>query len=59
MELNRLSSNCSGDDAIVSLLDSDKGDILEPDGDGLPINAIYKIPAEWYGPSLLLDESPK
>lgn len=53
--------DCSSDDAIVSLLDSDKGDILitiEPDGEGFPINAIYKIPAKGYGRVLLLEESP-
>ena len=53
--------DCSSDDAIVSLLDSEKDDILitiAPDDEGFPINVIYKIPAKGYGPFLLLDESP-
>lgn len=53
--------DCNSDDAIVTLLESDKGDVLitiEPDGEGFPINAIYKIPAKGYGRALLLNESP-
>ena len=57
----RVVVDCGNDEAIVSLLDSDTGDILitiEPDSEGFPINAIYKIPAKGYGRFLLLDETP-
>lgn len=60
-EIEQIVIDCSNDDAIVSLLDFDKGDILitiEPDDEGFPINAIYKIPAKGYGHFLLLDVSP-
>ncbi len=60
-ETEQVVIDCSSDQAIASLLDSEKGDILitiEPDGEGLPINAIYKIPAKGYGRFILLEESP-
>ena len=60
-ETEQVVIDCSSDQAIVSLLDSEKGDILitiEPDGEGFPINAIYKIPAKGYGRFILLNESP-
>ena len=45
----RVVIDCSSDEAIVSLFDSDTGDIpvlIGPDSEGFLINAIYQIPAK-------------